>query len=421
MQSKNLKHWLLALCALPVAIPVTINAAPERDQAEQHSLLSAADPTQRSAAESSSVYLELQQDPTVLSLQPVNVNSHVIDGATDSFNIVIDSNGAALRLTIDQSESYWLDSDYSAWAGTISSGPLVTKDVQEITDAVFVRNGERVFGQFTTRGRTYELRTSDSGDSYLLIERDMQALPNTDDTPKNSYPVEETSPITANMPNAIVRVLQVATPQAVSSQGGRNAMRDLMSFYLAQSNQVYANTQIPVRVRNAGQRFPSRNEPNVSPFTLIDLVSESGDGFYDEIVNRQRNNTRADVVGFIARNLTNNGLCGLADGIGVGQSEAYFLIDNQCTNFTFVHEIGHLFGARHDNDPNVTPFRFGHGFVSVPGNFRTVMAVSSNPQPRIAAFSSPSFTLGGRLIGNASFRDNTRVHRIRGNTVAGFR
>lgn len=49
------------------------------------------------------------------------------------------------------------------------------------------------------------------------------------------------------------------------------------------------------------------------------------------------------------------------------------------------------------------------------------MAVNSNPQPRIGAFSADNLSLNGITIGNSSFRDNRRVHQVRRGTMAGFR
>ena len=114
-------------------------------------------------------------------------------------------------------------------------------------------------------------------------------------------------------------------------------------------------------------------------------------------------------------------LCGIADGIGVGANNAFFVVSQSCTGFTWVHELGHLMGARHDNDPTTSPFSFGHGFVNAGRNFRTVMAVSSNPQPRIGFFSTDDQNTMGGSLGNSGFADNERVHQQRRNTVAGFR
>ena len=193
-----------------------------------------------------------------------------------------------------------------------------------------------------------------------------------------------------------------------------------MRFFITQSNQVYSNNRLDLEMRNAGL-YRAGAELNTSSTNMLSRLRRTNDGYLDDVPGNLRNQTGADLVVLVTTTLRNQGLCGQADAIGASQGRAFFLVDHDCTNYTFVHEAGHLFGARHDNDPNTSPYSYGHGFVSVPGNFRTVMAVSSNPQPRIAGFSTPNLTYGGRPIGTASFRDNSRVHAVRASTVAGFR
>ena len=68
--------------------------------------------------------------------------------------------------------------------------------------------------------------------------------------------------------------------------------------------------------------------------------------------------------------LTGNGysFCGLASGIGVSEDTAFAVASETCATgyYSFGHEIGHLFGARHiiTQDPTPTPFSYGHGYCN---------------------------------------------------------
>jgi hypothetical protein len=136
-------------------------------------------------------------------------------------------------------------------------------------------------------------------------------------------------------------------------------------------------------------------------------------------VHNLRDQHAGDVVVLIT---ATGDACGRVVDIGEGATEAFAVVRWDCAigNYSFAHEIGHLLGGRHDNDPNDNPFPYGHGFNYGPGNWRTVMSVNLNLD-RIGYWSNPDVTLGGVPMGTASDHDNVRVWENRAGTVANFR
>jgi Secretion system C-terminal sorting domain len=95
--------------------------------------------------------------------------------------------------------------------------------------------------------------------------------------------------------------------------------------------------------------------------------------------------------------------------------------------FTFVHEIGHLFGGLHRTMPGTTPpagfFAFGNCFRAGPNfwsirNWETVMSVTCGVRI-IDKFSSPNATLYGTPTGTAN-KDVARKITERASTVGDF-
>ena len=207
--------------------------------------------------------------------------------------------------------------------------------------------------------------------------------------------------------------------------GGQQAARDRGAFFIAQSNTAFTNNGLLLRFQSAGVLFTTQGQGATNDSqTLLNRIRITNAAVRDSFTTNTRTSTGADLVALVTRDgLSSPGglLCGQAAAIGATATTGFFVQNATCTTFTFVHEAAHLFGARHDNDPTLTPFAFGHGFVNAGGNFRTIMAVNSNPQPRVGFFSTDDQTFNGGSLGNATRADNERVMDTRGPTMAAFR
>lgn len=342
------------------------------------------------------------------------------------------------RLHMHLAKSYRTAGGDVVWSGAdrlLPDGRLKL-GAQAPSTALFVVRGERVTGQVVaSTGEVYELLTSEDGGRQYLVKRDPASLEGADDTPAHVdlAPQPDRGPAARPAANAlladtVIRILQVYTPEAVAELGGQNSANDRAAFFIAQSNTAFANNALAVRFESAGVRFASQGQSTNVSDTLLSRIKGTNDGWYDAYSTTERDSTAADLVTLVVRDRlqTSSGalLCGQAAAIGASAANGFFVQNHTCSSFTFVHEAAHLFGARHDNDPNNTPFSFGHGYVNSAGNFRTIMAVNSNPQPRIGYFSTTdqSFVSGGvsRPLGTST-RNNERVMRERAAAMAAFR
>lgn len=298
---------------------------------------------------------------------------------------------------------------------------------EQLNNIIVVRSGDTLLANIRVAGELFRLVPIENG-AHALVEVDQSKFIVDEDA--NAYAeMERNSPA----PEAIeepagpsakaistVRIMVAFGASATAAVGNEQQALDLA---FSEANQALAATNTDVRFQQAGViRFYTQSE-STDYLTMLNRLTNGADGFYDAIAG-QRNTSTGDLVAYVAP--INPSLCGQAAGIATASTQAYFVISHSCLsgNYTFVHEAAHVIGARHDNDPNTSPFAYGHGFVMPSINRRTVMAVNNGPCPsctRFGAFSSPNHTLSGVTIGTVSTNDNTRVWRSRGPTVAAFR
>lgn len=380
------------------------------------------------AAGTDQVYRSLVNDRATLSTMLVHVDARQI--SEESEVLLLGDSGTAYK-----QYSYRNPDGTTVWYGNFGKRFGVVEKLREkmtgeiaddpLNSVMIVRNGNKLAGTIRINGALYNLQSLPSG-GHVITRMDESKLPD------ESHPVLADSVDAAIASNAkktvavqataaalsTVRVMIVYTAAAAAEAGDTQAKANLA---IAESNQGFVNSNVSMRFELAGSYIASNYTYDGALNTDRVRLASGNDGYMDNF-HPKRNEITADISVLIAK--PTSGGCGVAP-MKVSESGAYAAVNVGCMtgNYTFAHEIGHLIGTAHDKEASTNPFfDYGHGYYSVSGGWRTVMAYATGCVcPRINFWSNPNKTYNGRVMGTAAVANNARLLNERAAIVAAFR
>jgi hypothetical protein len=213
----------------------------------------------------------------------------------------------------------------------------------------------------------------------------------------------------------VVTVLVAYTNAALVARGNNvSSLQASANAWIADGNVANSNSGVDMTFQLAGLVATNFVETNSA---CSDATAAAAN---QEFINL-RNNAMADVVVVIVNDLDASSF-GCVNEIGATANGAFCVVlqGTPTGRFTFAHEIAHLIGARHDNDPTTTPAPYGHGYVLPDGN-RTIMGVFPIANQRLQYWSNPNRFFNGYPMGTSGYNDNARLLNERTELVADFR
>jgi hypothetical protein len=249
--------------------------------------------------------------------------------------------------------------------------------------------------------------------------------------PVNSAPLTFTKEIPA-IP--VIDVLALYTTFSAAAVGGEQEIRTYLDSEIANANNAYKNSNIPLALRLAAVVRVDYRE--AGDFALdLHRLSTPGDGYLDE-VPALRDTVGADLVVLVnawtAADANDRSfiVAGIATRLQdattpAPETSAYIVLAQSArNNYTLAHEVGHTLGAGHAlgdrTDGAAAPYGHGGRFKLYDGTqVRDIMAYA--PGHRIPYFSNPALQVQGAVIGDPETADIARLFRETAPLVAGYR
>lgn len=288
-------------------------------------------------------------------------------------------------------------------------------------EATFTVRAGQITGSAVEKGYAYVVRPLGGG-LHAILKREISKLP-PDHPPADATPASPRAPVdefnakndggpgTIEIP--IVVGYHAHIEEATSDPDG------LIQNAVEATNASFANSNVNLKV-TLKRAVRVDTGDNLDVLKAVSLLQSGAESMKPVL------SALSDTKAAIAILLVNEGwACGKASAI-LGQPEKSFAAVRQdCAveKRSFPHELGHLFGARHErvSDNAVEPFPFGHGYQSKTKLWRDIMANECGEGcERRLIWSSPDIQINGEAAGTAEHEDNARVLRHTGPFVAAW-
>lgn len=321
-----------------------------------------------------------------------------------------------------ESEYYWYgiidsqDVDNSCKGGSIT---LMARNGEKFGTIVFddysyefqeLGNGIQAFSRFKLEAiDEHECGVNDSTQGYRSSSQ-LQANP----SPKNES--SSANRITGCSPTDEVRVLVLWTQAAENIEANIN---NRIALAIAQTNQAYQNSQVGGTLKLVLAASQKINFTETFGSQDKDLIAANA------TAQNLRNIHKADIVVLLTNGSNYGQLYGIVTAIGPIFNSAYAIVQTNAATggrYTFAHEVGHLFGARHDNDPTGTiehGYFFTTGFIFTKKHY-TLLANMPAGKSREQNYSNPDVQIKRKPTGTSGYNNNAQQHRNTAAIVADF-
>jgi Metallo-peptidase family M12B Reprolysin-like/Fervidolysin N-terminal prodomain len=346
----------------------------------------------------------------VTNASPIGLNADVIDvGAQDRLDVPL---LAGKSVTLARVRSSRLGNGDFTWEGNAVNGP---------GSALLVVRPSGITGHVRVADTNYSVVPLGNG-RQLVMQEDPAAFP--PDHPANPLTLTSTKAqdtLAANTCQPLDPQIDVLVTYSKDIAEQLQDPAGVAALAVIQANQSFENSNIPGRLNLVGVRPADYRESTLNA-AVETLVKGSIPG-----LNQVRQSLMADVVVML---VAAPEACGLAANIRADEGTAYAAVNASCAvaNVSFAHEIGHLFGARHDRptDDSDLPFKYGHGYA-LPNEWRSVMAYPGQCKcPRMEWWADSTITHADSLgvqrpTGIKDLAEDARVLRETWSDLAQFR
>lgn len=287
----------------------------------------------------------------------------------------------------------------------------------------------RIVGSLHHDGTLYKLRPGENGETLVIEVKPEGLIDHDENYTENDFVLDSTQLAEAINNDVADSSSEFTVIVAYTSDFASDAVDIVayMDLLEEETNTSYLNSQVNTTVRIV--HYYQTSYSDTGSFSAdLNYFSNTSNAEAAELYSL-RDQYAADVMIFLTGNKLYSNICGQAVDIGASAENALAAAREGCATgyYSFGHEIGHLFGARHiiTQDSATTPYAYGHGYCNVtPDTWRTVMAYNcptGTGGNRRQYWSNPYVSIDGDPTGTVELEYNALVMNVRAAAVANFR